>query len=141
MSAVSYPRGVNPFGGNFAAAGALFKAALFGGYNGTPVYGAVKAGANQKFFAPIVESHCIAFYTGGLREGASVPLNGIVNEIESWLIKYNLKTVIDGAPVNDAIIPAQYAKLINGVYQISIPFVAGPGGGGGGTLHPRVSLV
>lgn len=141
MGALSYPRGANPYGGSFAAQGATFRAALQAGYTGAPVYGPVKAGAVAKFFAPIAESHCIDFYTGGLQEGASVPLNGIANMIESWLIKYNLKTVIDGAPVNDVIMAPQYAKLVNGVYQISITVGAAGSGGGAVSGSPRLRLA
>lgn len=136
--AASYPRGPNPYGGSFAAQGATFRAALQAGYTGAPVYGSVKAGAIAKFFAPIAESHCIDFYTGGLKEGASVPLNGIANMIESWLIKYERQSVIDGAPVNDRIIAPQYAKLSNGVYQIAVASGPAPNTGLSAALRPAV---
>lgn len=136
---LQYPRGANPFGGSFAAQGATFKAALQAGYTGAAVYGSVAKGAIAKFFAPIVESHCIAFYTGGLKEGASVPLNGIANLIESWLLKYDLKSVMDGAPVNDTIILPQYAtRDANGVYRIVVASGIAPGGGTAVSGSPRV---
>lgn len=139
---MSYPRGPNPYGGSFAIQGATFRAALQAGYTGAPVYGSVKAGAIAKFFAPISEPHCIAFYTGGMKEGASVPLNGIAGLIGSWLLKYNLKSVIDGAPVNDTIIAPRYATLKDGVYQVNVySGIASTMGAGSGTVTTRTALV
>lgn len=133
-------RGANPYGGDFAAQGAVFIAALHQGFNGGETMGPVAAGAITKFFGPIGESHCINFYTGGMKEGASVPLNGFVNTVFNWMTKYNLQSAIDGAPINDKTFPVSSAKLVNGVYQIA----AGGNAGAAGSfkvVKTRTSLV
>lgn len=143
--ATSYIRGANPFGSNYAVQGALFKQALQAGYTGAPIMGSIAPGAIKKFFAPIGESHCIAFYQGGMREGPSVPLNGWANLVEAWMLKYGIQGaggVVNGAPVNDRVIPSSDASLVNGVYQIQVASGIAPSGSSGtGTISVRRALL
>lgn len=111
-----YPRGANPYGGDFASAGANFKAGIQGGYQGT-VMGPVAAGAIRKFYAPIGESHCIAAYQGGLKEGPSINLAGWINEVFHWALKYNVQS-FPGMPINDNIVPLTRTVIKNGVYEV-----------------------
>lgn len=138
--AASYPRGANPYGGSFAAQGALFLQALRGGYNGgTQIYAPVAKGAMQTFLAPIGESHCINFYLADGQDGPQAVLNGFASLVESWLIKYNARSVMDGAPVNDQIIPSSDVTLVNGVYQVHLS--TGIASGGGSQRMPGVRLA
>lgn len=111
-----YTRGANPYGQSYAAQGAVFKAGLQAGFSGN-VSAYVKAGAVQKFFAPIGEPHCIANAQGGLKDGGTVNVAGWINEIFNWALKYNIRSY-PGQPVNDKIIPIASAPLSNGVYQV-----------------------
>lgn len=138
--AASYPRGANPYGGSFAAQGALFLRALQAGQTGAPVMAPVAKGAMQTFLAPIGESHCINHYLGVQQDGPSAILNGFAGMVESWLISYDAVSVMDGAPVNDKIIPASDATLQNGVYQVRVGAGVTNTTGGSPSIGTRLAL-
>lgn len=89
--------------------------------------GPVAAGAIKKFYAPIEEPHCIAFYQSGLTEGPSVNLAGWINEVFHWAIKYEIQA-FPGMPVNDTLVPLTRTVLNNGVYQVQSASGVAPSG-------------
>lgn len=119
-----YTRGLNPYGQSYAAAGATFKAALQSGFSGN-VSAYLKAGAVQKFFAPIAEPHCIANLQGGLKDGATVNIAGWCNSVFNWQLKFNIRAY-PGQPINDVTVPLASAKAVNGVYQVTRGLVPPP---------------
>lgn len=134
-----YPRGVNPYGGSFAAEGALWKAGIQAGFEGT-VMGFVAKGADDKYYAPIGESHCIAFYRGGMVDGQSVNLAAWIMTQMGFFLQYGSPP---GMPEADVLVPMNRVKLVNGVYQVQSLPGATPGtstGANPAIVAPRLSL-